>query len=286
MMQTYCLGAAHYAQGGYGAMISVPAAHPALLAALCPWHTPTMMRELLAQLPTTFAAAVVFTRDSGGGLVQVDGAGRMVYDYWPCAATRQHLLEVRRVKLVVVAKQGRWLVATTVDCKQSSAAVHGAPVFDRRTPLVSHVGGCTSMSSQSRVPASTTPWAAHCPCVCYGLPIHHPLLETLQQCTACIHGTCDHLNPLPVPSPLPLTLQGLELAARAHAAAGASRLLVPHSSCRDLAITLPPPSAPEQRAAAVEAFVAALWRAGVEPWGLPLFSAHQMGSCRMGSDPR
>jgi choline dehydrogenase-like flavoprotein len=73
---------------------------------------------------------------------------------------------------------------------------------------------------------------------------------------------------------------------RALAAAGACRIMVPNSFL-DWDMTFEPGASPEARSAQVEAFVAKLRAGGVYPkHGLQLLSAHQMGSCRMGSDPR
>jgi hypothetical protein len=98
MMQTYSVSAAHWDSDGYGAFTSVPAAHPALLSVICPWHYPSQLKDLLMQLPSQMAAAVVFVRDSSSGKVTVDAAGRAVFDYWPCETTRKHLLEVGVVR--------------------------------------------------------------------------------------------------------------------------------------------------------------------------------------------
>lgn len=81
-------------------------------------------------------------------------------------------------------------------------------------------------------------------------------------------------------------LQGVVLAARALVAAGACRIVVPNDyDDWDLRLDLTAPA--EQRAEQLEAFVARMRASGVHPkYGLQLLSAHQMGSCRMGSSPR
>jgi choline dehydrogenase-like flavoprotein len=73
---------------------------------------------------------------------------------------------------------------------------------------------------------------------------------------------------------------GIEQAARIHIAAGAHEVVTGHTRERHLRnIPNLPPSM-------VDSFCRALGRGAVDRnWSL-LFSAHQMGTCRMGSDPR
>ncbi|WIA29237.1 hypothetical protein OEZ86_011745 [Tetradesmus obliquus] len=170
-MGSYSRAAAGWSEGGYGAMVSVPAAHPGLLGAICPDSSPGALKKMMLDLRDG-SGCVIFTRDSGSGSVGVDGAGRPVIRYWLDKTTEKHL-------------------------------------FD-----------------------------------------------------------------------------GIELAVRALAAAGACRILLPNN-CLNWDVRFDPEAAPEARAATLEAFIAQLRRRGVYPkYGLQLLSAHQMGSCRMGSSPR
>lgn len=79
--------------------------------------------------------------------------------------------------------------------------------------------------------------------------------------------------------------QGLVVALRAFVAAGAVRVLVPNNA-EAWDLTFEPGASKEQRAAQLEALVQRMRAAGVRDYDVPLFSAHQMGSCRMGSSPR
>jgi choline dehydrogenase-like flavoprotein len=73
---------------------------------------------------------------------------------------------------------------------------------------------------------------------------------------------------------------------RALAAAGAYRILLPNN-CRDWDLRFEPGASPEARAAQLEAYIREIRSGGVYPkYGLQMVSAHQMGSCRMGSTPR
>lgn len=68
---------------------------------------------------------------------------------------------------------------------------------------------------------------------------------------------------------------------RALAAAGAHTVLTMHLDAPTTRLTCSGPSDP-----AIEAFCSRLRQQGVRPNRLPLFSAHQMGSCRLGADRR
>jgi len=78
-------------------------------------------------------------------------------------------------------------------------------------------------------------------------------------------------------------MDGLEKAARAMAAAGIDDIGATNVPCLR---TLPPPSMPEARAAAVEQFVAELKEVGFPLFKSSVFSAHQMGTCRMGQSSK
>lgn len=160
-MGVFSRAAAHWEEGGYGALLSVPAVQPGLLAAIVPdhslgalkntmltvqdsslvsrtahasaqddgfcclsapcvgvvwrWpvaslaqqHTATncvwvTVQDRIVKKPLIYVISsccamqtVLFTRDSSGGRVGIDSEGRPVVTYWPCATTREHLLEVR-----------------------------------------------------------------------------------------------------------------------------------------------------------------------------------------------
>jgi len=76
---------------------------------------------------------------------------------------------------------------------------------------------------------------------------------------------------------------GMERAIRLVAAAGAERLTMGQFSAP---LPLPPPSDAKARLAEVERIVAAVRRVGFPLFQVPLFSAHHMGTCRMGTDPK
>ena len=73
--------------------------------------------------------------------------------------------------------------------------------------------------------------------------------------------------------------RGLAAAVRAHVAAGAEEVLGLHSRAHVL-------QAEQANAAAVDEFCAKILTSALDRNWSPLFSAHQMGTCRMGADPR
>jgi choline dehydrogenase-like flavoprotein len=80
-------------------------------------------------------------------------------------------------------------------------------------------------------------------------------------------------------------LQGIVLAMKALLAAGAVKVSAPNS---DGAWNLPlDPSQPlEERLSKLDNLVKRMRKTGIQKYDFPLFSAHQMGSCRMGSSPK
>ena len=68
-------------------------------------------------------------------------------------------------------------------------------------------------------------------------------------------------------------LRGIAESARIHLAAGAEKIYFPHNTA---------PTFTRNRGAGLNAFLADLPRWGWKPNGFPLFTAHQMGTCRMG----
>lgn len=92
-MGSYSRAAGGWSEGGYGAMVSVPAAHPGLLGAICPDSSPGALKKMMLDLRDG-SGCVIFTRDSGSGSVGVDGAGRPVIRYWLDKTTEKHLFDV------------------------------------------------------------------------------------------------------------------------------------------------------------------------------------------------
>mmetsp|Transcript_85641 Transcript_85641/g.247224 ORF Transcript_85641/g.247224 Transcript_85641/m.247224 type:complete len:726 (-) Transcript_85641:269-2446(-) len=74
----------------------------------------------------------------------------------------------------------------------------------------------------------------------------------------------------------------LACAVRIIAAAGAEKLM--YAGMADV-VTLPPATEPEARASAVERFIEEMRSVGFVPYKIPVMSAHQMGTCQMGTNP-
>jgi hypothetical protein len=105
-MGSYSRAAAGWSEGGYGAMVSVPAAHPGLLAAICPDRSPGALKKSLLELRNG-SGCVIFTRDSGSGSVSIDGEGRPVIRYWPDKTTQKHMFDVSCSKRCNVSPKHR-----------------------------------------------------------------------------------------------------------------------------------------------------------------------------------
>jgi choline dehydrogenase-like flavoprotein len=74
--------------------------------------------------------------------------------------------------------------------------------------------------------------------------------------------------------------RGIATAVRVHVAAGAEEVLTVHTKGLSLKLT------PRTTADDVDRFCDLVSREAVHANWSPLFSAHQMGTCRMGRDPR
>jgi len=78
---------------GYGAMVSVPVAHPGMLGATCQWESGRAFKRTLLPAPD-LALFLVFARDGGaGGRVRLGRDGRPAVDYWPRARDRRSMLD-------------------------------------------------------------------------------------------------------------------------------------------------------------------------------------------------
>ncbi len=71
----------------------------------------------------------------------------------------------------------------------------------------------------------------------------------------------------------------MELALRSYWAAGAASVTLPHAFGHLTATR-------EQGQEGLEEVIRAAYKEGVKMYDMPLLSAHQMGSCRMGGSPR
>jgi NADPH-dependent 2,4-dienoyl-CoA reductase/sulfur reductase-like enzyme len=76
-------------------------------------------------------------------------------------------------------------------------------------------------------------------------------------------------------------VQGTILAARALHAAGAARVTVPHA-VEQWDVRFNPCDPQEVQQQQLEALAERMREVGVQKYDIPLFSAHQTGSCRMG----
>ena len=80
-------------------------------------------------------------------------------------------------------------------------------------------------------------------------------------------------------------MQGIILAMRAMAAAGATRIVCPNA-VEPWDISLDPEADPQAQQQRLEDLFARMREVGINKYELPLFSAHQTGSCRMGACSR
>lgn len=110
-MGAFSRAAAKWSAGGYGALVSIPAVHPGLLAVVSPDSQPGGLKELLTHLPDV-SCCVIFTRDSSSGRVEIDNDGWPVIKYWPCDQTLEHLLDVSWGGGKATAHE-RWCVLVT-----------------------------------------------------------------------------------------------------------------------------------------------------------------------------
>jgi len=78
-------------------------------------------------------------------------------------------------------------------------------------------------------------------------------------------------------------IEGVTRAVRILEAAGVERIFAPQLP---EVVKLPPTSDPKARNVVIEDIIAQVRRIGLQPGTVPLFSAHQMGSCRMGVTPK
>lgn len=80
------------------------------------------------------------------------------------------------------------------------------------------------------------------------------------------------------------TVQGMQLALRAFVAAGATRVWTAQA-VKGLEYAADASFSPEQREERLEAFLKKVAAAGIEKFRDPVFSAHQMSSACMGTQP-
>lgn len=122
-MGSFSRAAANWSEGGYGAMVSVPAVHPGLLGAISPDSTPGALKQLMLQVQHG-SASVIFTRDTGSGSVGIDSEGRPVVRYWPDDTTSKHLLDVSL----------KW--QSTRRCSSEPTSYSGSVLFNPQQPAL------------------------------------------------------------------------------------------------------------------------------------------------------
>lgn len=161
-MGSFSRAAANWESSGYGAMVSVPAAHPGLLAALCPEHEPGQLKELCMQLPN-ISCCVIFTRDSSSGRVEVDKEGRPVIKYWPCQQTIEHMLDVSVTgDVLCLCRLVRILMTRVLHLCLSVRTVAAVQTFDYSTATLDRVEVLVKLCLPSLVSLADLPtkWTA------------------------------------------------------------------------------------------------------------------------------
>jgi choline dehydrogenase-like flavoprotein len=78
-------------EDGYGFVVEVAPAHPAMLALGLPWHDAQSHRDFMNQA-NRIATFIVITRDREGGTVSVDERGQPVLDYTVSAYDGRHMI--------------------------------------------------------------------------------------------------------------------------------------------------------------------------------------------------